>query len=385
MKDIGQRALFQRRVSRRQFLAISTAVAAAGSLGFTCVPLLPSPAVPERGRVSGPRHLAWVWQFTRDGPPERIVSVLAEHDLGILLKTHDGTDWMSTYDASLYSVWGADQVAVLAGYFERYGVPFHAWCVVKGLDPRREAEMAAEVIAAGARSITVDLEPHSGFWQGTRLDALAFGSEFRRRQPGATLYVSVDPRPWVLPRVPLAEFASFAQGFAPQLYWETFNTSDNILRYQYSGFSVGPGGITPEFLVSATETLLRPYRLPILPAGQGAARDPATWPRFLRAALDADMDIVSVWRYGVTPSAVWRLLEEGLPEPTGTPTRTRTPTRTPTKTPRPTKTPTPTETPTGTVTPADTPTPTGTAPADTPTPTLTPLPTETPTSTPTPE
>ncbi|MCH7600963.1 MAG: hypothetical protein IH973_14510 [Myxococcales bacterium] len=44
-------------------------------------------------------------------------------------------DWMSRYDASLFSVWGSDQVAILADYFETYGVPFHAWCVVPGCSP----------------------------------------------------------------------------------------------------------------------------------------------------------------------------------------------------------------------------------------------------------
>jgi hypothetical protein len=158
-----------------------------------------------------------VWQFSRDGPPEQIVQVLAQYGLGILAKTHDGINWMSKWDTSPYAVWGPPQVAILANYFETYGIPFHAWCVVKGLEPQREAEMCAQVVGAGARSIVVDLEPHSGFWQGTPQAALTFGREFRRLQPNATLYVSVDPRPWVISRVPMTEFASFSQGFVPQL------------------------------------------------------------------------------------------------------------------------------------------------------------------------
>jgi hypothetical protein len=311
--------LLRRRITRRQFLGMGAALAAAAGLGFTCAPPPPWPPVPQRGRASGARNLVWVWQLSRDGPPEQIASVLAQYNLGILLKTHDGTDWMSRYDASPYSVWGPDQVAVLASYYETYGVPFHAWCVVKGLDPEQEAEMCAQVVAAGARSLTVDLEPHEGFWQGTPEAALAFGREFRRQQPGATLYVSLDPRPWVLSNVPLAEFASLAQGFVPQIYWETFNSSDNVVRFESSGFPPGKEGITPEFLLNVSRSLLGRYGRPIQPAGQGASRDTAAWNRFLNAARGAGILTVSAWRYGVMSGDVWRLLSKWPWQPGPTP------------------------------------------------------------------
>jgi len=312
--------LLRRRVTRRQLLGMGAALAAAAGLGFTCTPPPPWPPVPQRGRADGPQNLSWVWQFSSDGPPEQIASVLAQYDLGILLKTHDGTDWMSRYDASLYAVHDPDQVAALASYYEMYGVPFHAWCVVKGLEPQREAEMCAQVIAAGARSVTVDLEPHAGFWEGTPQAALAFGREFRKRQPNATLYVSLDPRPWVISRVPLTEFASFTQGFVPQIYWETFNSSDNARRFESSGFPPGTEGITPEFLLNVSRSLLGRYGHPIQPAAQGASRDKTAWTRFLSAASKAGISVVSVWRYGVTGGDVWRSLRDWQTQPGPTPT-----------------------------------------------------------------
>src|SRR3990172_5241852 len=139
--------LLRRPVTRRRFLGIGSALPASP-------PPPPCPPVPTRPRADGPRHLSWVWQFSRDGPPEQIVSLLAQHNLGVLLKSHDGTDWMSRYDASPYAVSGPDQLAVLATYFETYGVPFHTWSVVKGVDPKQEAELCAQDIAAGARSVT---------------------------------------------------------------------------------------------------------------------------------------------------------------------------------------------------------------------------------------
>jgi hypothetical protein len=313
--------VLRKQVSRREFLAMGAAFAAgAASLSATCVPPPAWPPIAQQGRVDGARHLSWVWQFSRDGPPEQIVQVLAQYNLGILLKTHDGTDWMSLHDTSPYAVFGPIQVAVLANYFETYGVPFHAWCVVKGLEPQREAEMCAQVIGAGARSIMVDLEPHSGFWQGTPQAALTFGREFRRQQPSAALYVSIDPRPWVMSRVPLAEFASFSQGFAPQIYWETFNSPDNVLRFESSGFPPGEEGVTPEFLLAVSRQLLRRYGAVVYPAGQGASRNQTAWSHFLAAAHTAGVPAVSVWRHGVTGSDVWRMVRDWLSQPAPTPT-----------------------------------------------------------------
>lgn len=258
-------------------------------------------------------HLAWVWQFSRDGSPDQIRQVLAEHNLGITLKTHDGTQWMAQYDRSPHAVTGPAQVERLAGYFEEAGVPFHAWFVAKGEDPVREARMAAEVLAAGARSITVDLEPHAGFWRGTPAAAVAFGRELRRLSPNAWVTVSVDPRPWVLSRVPLNEFAAFSNEIAPQLYWETFNTAPNVERYTQSGFPPGPEGITPRFLIEVTFHLLHPFGLPIQPTGQGASGH--RWREFVEHAFSRDAEVVSVWRFGVTPPEVWPVLREAAPRP----------------------------------------------------------------------
>ena len=310
----GQPMLLGQRISRRQLLAIAAMVAAAATLGSTCQ-IPPPPSVPPRGRANGLPHLAWAWHFGVDGPPERIVSVLAQNNLGIILKTHNGTDWMSKWDTTRYAITGPEQVAVLANYFETYGVPFHAYCVLQGLNPQREAEMCAQVIAAGARSVTLDLEPFSGYWQGTPQDALTFGQEFQRRQPGGTLYLCVDPRPWVISRIPVAELVSFSQGFAPMIYWESFNTAENVSYFNSNGYPPGQDGVTPEFLLDVSRSLLDKYGLPIRPAGQGASTNHDAWVRFVDHAYALGMGSVSVWRYGVTGDDVWQLLKSVEPRP----------------------------------------------------------------------
>jgi hypothetical protein len=278
-----------------------------------------------------------VWHFGVDGPPERIASVLAQNKVGIILKAFNGTQWMSTWDTTRYAITGPDQVAALATYFENNGVPFHTYGVVQGLDPQREADMCAQVIGAGARSVFLDLEPFAGYWQGSSQAAVAFGQEFQRQQPAGTLYLCVDPRPWVITRVPVDQLVPFSRGFAPMVYWESFNTQDNMNGFYSSGYPTGPAGITPEFLLDVSRSVLSKYGLPIQPVGQGASTDDA-WVRFLTHAYQLGMGSVSVWRYGVSNIDIWPLLGANPPGTAPqalTPTPAGTPTRTPTQTPTP--------------------------------------------------
>ena len=231
------------------------------------------------------------------------------------MKTHDGIGWMSEYDGSPDAVSGPQQVARLAAFFEEAGVPFHAWCVVKGLEPAKEAAMCAEVLAAGARSITVDLEPYAGFWQATPREAMVFGDTLRRLQPAAWVVVSVDPRPWQMDRIPLKEFSSFSDEFAPQIYWDQLSSPENHQAFARNGITPGPEGITPRFLLDAAMGGLRQYGLPIQPIGQGSTDKPGAWKEFLDHAFTLEAEAVSVWRFGVTLPEVWPLLKENPPRP----------------------------------------------------------------------
>lgn len=295
--------VFARRVTRRRFLAGTAAVtlggAAVASMGAECEPDILRRVI--QAQNAGPaHHRAWVWRFSADGAPDQIAATLASNHLGIMLKTHDGVDWMSEWDSSIYAVSGPAQTQTLAQYYEKSHVPFHAWCVVRGVDPVKEAEMAASVLAAGARSLTLDLEGSSGFWVGTREDAVRFGNELRNRDPYGRVDLSIDPRPWRINLVPMDEFVQFTDAIAPQLYWDTFNTAPNLDGYAKAGYPAGPNGITPEFLVDVTAKVLARYDRALLPAGQGACADPAAFVRFVQRAQASGMGTVSAWRYGVT-------------------------------------------------------------------------------------
>lgn len=366
---MGDGGILGRPISRRKFLAASAATAGAiAGLGINaCDPYLVRNIQQKKNGIFL-NHTAWVWQFSADGSLEDVSQQLQGTGVGALLKTHDGLEWMSKYDTHPDAVTGAARAANIGRYFEDRGVPFHAWCVVTGVDPIREAEMCAEVLAGGARSLVIDLEGGSGFWRGTPTDALRFGERLRTLSPYGRVDISIDPRPWRINLVPMNEFVALSDGIWPQLYWDTFNTPGNHDGYRASGFNVPAEGTTPEFLLDTTAQLLQPYERPIIPIGQGAASDPGTWGRFAYRAWELGQYELSIWRLGVTRTETVQYLGDtppgtkpeappptATPEP-GTPTKTGTPTRTPTKTRTPpaTRTPRPTQTitPTGTATPS---------------------------------
>ena len=294
------------RLNRRHLLASAMALGLGGAI-------LKGGAPPARATSLDAKHLVWVWQFTTDAEPHLVGARLLENGLGIVLKTHDGLQWMSEYDKSPFAVSGPDQVRVLANYYEEAGVPFHTWNVVHGVDPVREAQMTAAVLEAGARSVFLDLEPYAGFWRGTPADAEAYGKELRRLSPDGHVVLSIDARPWVIDRLPLKQFAAFANEIAPQQYWRTFNTQANYDRYTLSGYQVPQEGVTPEFLIQVTNQVLAPFALPIAHTGQGATPDKEEWNRFLDQTIGVGSGIVSVWRYGVTDADVFALLRDRPP------------------------------------------------------------------------
>ncbi len=322
------------RRSRRAFLASAAGATAALLLNpGTALPVGPRRAsasnsvmpraqqpLPLLARSSAappdPSHLAWVWGFRHDGAPALIRDVLSAHRLGIVLKTHDGTDWMSEFDPGANSIDGPNQVMELAHFFEQYDIPFHAWTVVQGHDPVREAELAAQVLDAGARSLFLDLEAHTGFWSGSRKAALRFGEELRRQRPDAWLSVSVDARPWQIARVPLAEFASFTDEIAPQTYWGAFDSRANLESYREWGEESVDGLVTPSFVLEAAVRAVAPFGLPVHPIGDGTVADHGQWTDFVDRSLRVHAESVSVWRFGVTPDEVWQLLAANPPRPT---------------------------------------------------------------------
>lgn len=307
-------------VSRRRVLAGLGGAAAAALLAPQTLLASAIPTTEQASRPrnivtqASPRHLAWVWQFARDGDPYEIRDTLAAHGMGIAVKTHDGSRWMGTYDRTPTSVRSARTVEALAKFFEQGGVPFHAWAVVKGRQPEREARLASQVLDAGARTLFLDLESYDGFWEGTRRDAWIFGEALRRKHPGARISTTIDARPWEFPRIPLDEFAAFSDELAPQVYWSSFTSDENVKRYRQTGDIIGKKRVTPTLVVEAAVKRLSAYQLPIHPIGDGTVTSSTRWREFLRVSYASNAQSVSVWRYGVMNARVFKLLRDTPPQ-----------------------------------------------------------------------
>jgi LysM repeat protein len=319
--------MFERTASRRRFLAgIAGGAAAVGLRPLVHASgIMPAaraasaPYTPNAARFGGAlptSHLAWVWQFNQDGEPERIREILAAHGLGVSVKTHDGLEWMAKYDTSRNAVSGPQRIAQLASFFEAGGVPFHAWCVVHGVDAPREAAMAASVLQAGARSLSIDLESYAGFWRGTQVQALQYTGMLRQAQPDATVMITIDARPWEIDRIPLKEFAAAANAIAPQVYWSDFGTTPNLVKYRLAGADPGAAGVTPLFALDTAARKISSLGLPIHPIGSGLITDTGAWGQFINESYARDAESLSVWRLGTTSPGVLELLK-------ATPTRPR--------------------------------------------------------------
>lgn len=311
-------------VSRRRLLAGMGALGGAALMGPRSLVHAASSPAPSwaKGRVqplagSAPTHLVWVWQFQHDGDPVEIRDRLAAYGLGVVVKTHDGSDWMSEYDDTPTAIYGPQAVAEFARFFEDGGVPFHAWALVKGLNPNAEAQMASDVLSAGARSLFLDLEAHAGFWEGTEEAAGRFGELLRSWQPNARISTSIDPRPWEIDRIPLARFAEFSDEISPQAYWGFFDNAANKIKYKLAGASIPDSGISAGFVVDTMTEHLAQFGRPIHPIGDGTVTDIEGWREFIQQSYEiAGADTVSLWRYGVATDEMLALLRDTPPRVT---------------------------------------------------------------------
>ena len=71
----------------------------------------------QDGNAAGPSRLGLA--VLTDGKPDQIASQLATIGCGVMVKTHDGLDWMSTYDHAPGAISGPGQVQTVAAIFER--------------------------------------------------------------------------------------------------------------------------------------------------------------------------------------------------------------------------------------------------------------------------
>lgn len=237
---------------------------------------------------------AVVWQLSRDYPEGSAPDV----DLplrAVYLKTHDGTDWMATYDHHPLAIDGPARIRELTGIYAAQGIDVFAWFVPKGRDAEAQLRMAEEVLDTGVKGLYADVEAFSGFCEeDCWYLAENFWARLRAERPSAQLGVIYDPRPqWWEPSAVRAWLAQ-ADVALPMCFWET-----------YSGQRPwdDPGGC----VIQAHEDLaqLTPGRhLEYVPMLQGDSTSGRFAPA-VHASAAMGATRVSVWRRGVVPAEIW--------------------------------------------------------------------------------
>jgi hypothetical protein len=237
-----------------------------------------------------------VWQFDRDYgagiPDDNVLPVDT-----VQIKTHDGTDWMSTYDTSPLAISGPDAVRQSVERYKAQGIDVAAWFVPMGTDYDRQVQMAIEVIDAGVSALYADIEPFDGFCN-QECPALAqnFWPRVRAARPDARLGVVYVPLPEWRDVSDTAGWLATADVALPMCYWVDFEGS--------------PPFDDPEGCVRQAKAdidALVGHPLEYMPVLSGDS----SWPDFQRA-MDAAMSLgstsVSIWRRGVVHPDVWNVI-----------------------------------------------------------------------------
>jgi hypothetical protein len=178
-----------------------------------------------------------IWHWKGDSLSEstiedavRTIKQWAPHVKMLYVKTSDGSDWMGRFDTSTnMKISGAAAIRRWVQVLEANGMEFHAWCVPKGQDVNREADIIIETcLVAGVKSMILDVEPYTGFWRVGKDPIRPFMTRIRRGVGGSFhIGMSMDPRSHHFNSIFPLEWKPFINSLHPQVYWDTFQRPIN--------------------------------------------------------------------------------------------------------------------------------------------------------------
>lgn len=200
----------------------------------------------------------------------------------VWVKTSDGTDWMGRFDKSALAINGPADITRWVNVLAQNDLEFHAWCVPQGLNIESEAAIIAAVCnTSGVKSMILDVEPYTGFWQGGREAVRPLMMRIRQLVGGRFhIGMSMDPRPWHKDSIFPDEWFPFINSIHPQTYWYTFRAR-------------------PEDTLQQMVETWGSYGHPIIPALQGDAPLVDQTTAHNVAAQRYGFKGLSWWRYGV--------------------------------------------------------------------------------------
>jgi len=224
----------------------------------------------------------WIWYVSQSDGGSVAAIVAQAHAAGVTTLFIKSSDGASNY-------WGQFSSQLVAELHAN-GIRACAWQYVYGTNPRGEALLGAQAVAAGADCLVIDAEAE---YEGRYAAAQTYIRELRAHV-GASYPIALASFPYVSyhEAEPYSVFLGpgGAQYNAPQMYWKAIGTSVDTV---YANTWIGN----------------RIYGRPIYPLGQTyESVAPADLIRFREEAVDYGAGGWSFWDWQETNAAGWRAL-----------------------------------------------------------------------------
>ena len=232
-----------------------------------------------------------IWFWKGEVIPETTIAQYAENMKrlapnlkGIWVKVGDGSSWQGQFDrgGGEMAVNGPADVDRWVSVLSQYGLEFHAWCVLKGVDIDGEGEIITQTcLRNGVKSMILDVEPYEHYWEAGREPIRPLMTRVRQAVGGDFhIGLGVDPRQWHYSSIFPDEWFPFVNSVHMMCYWKTFRRAPvDVLEEAYRVW----GG----------------YGRPLIPILQGDAAVEDQREAHAIATQRFRAKALSWWRYGV--------------------------------------------------------------------------------------
>jgi murein DD-endopeptidase MepM/ murein hydrolase activator NlpD len=213
----------------------------------------------------------------------------------VFVKTSDGGEWQGNYDSkTAMRIDDPSDISRWVSALDGAGLDFHGWCVVRGVDVDDEIDVVSQAASVqGVKSIILDVEPYSQYWQGSRNDVIRLMSGIRNRI-GNSFHIglSIDPRSHWYDDIYPDAWRPYVNSVHPQCYWGTMQR-------------------TPEDILTEAYVVWGGYGLPIYPVLQAHGVSPDS----IQQAQDIARSVrgatgLSYWRLGVIGPSEFEAINE---------------------------------------------------------------------------
>lgn len=230
-----------------------------------------------------------MWHWKGSAIPENTIveyiesmQRLAPNVKQIWVKVGDGNSWQGRFDSSQMAVNGPADVDRWVQTLERYGLEFHAWTVLKGVDIAGEASIMIETCKRpGVKSLIMDVEPYEHYWRAGREPIAPLMTNVRSNIPdGFHIGLGIDPRRAHYNSIYPDAWHPYVDSVHTMSYWKTFQRS-------------------VESVIDETYAVWGNYGKPLIPILQGNATLQEQQEAFSLITNRYNAKAVSWWRYGV--------------------------------------------------------------------------------------